>query len=226
MAGLVLPGDVISYSVAITNVAETSLEQVVLDNPLPAGVVYVAPRRQNRVWATPGEGGWLRSEDGRVDLRAPAGAVAGRTELRYVAQASQGLPPHILVAFDLDAVDEQGQPVTQFGRPVTLSAFFDPRQLSPGALDRLSLFHLNKESGEWDVVPSQIDPRWRRVVAQIDQLAAPAQVVAGATDSNGQQMASDDGSETYGLGQSADAWRKSSRPLLSAGSGAATAWRG
>jgi len=42
------------------------------------------------------------------------------------------------------------------------------------------------------------------LVAQIDQLAAPAQVVAGATDSNGQQMASDDGSETYGLGQSAD----------------------
>ena len=140
----VLPGDVITYSVAITNVAETSLEQVVLDNPLPAGVVYVAqsgvgfsysardgrltwslralapgeaarggfqlratglsigalivntvsassastplvtasavvevaPPRQSRVWATPGEGGWLRSEDGRVDLRAPAGAVA------------------------------------------------------------------------------------------------------------------------------------------------------
>ncbi|MEI2689427.1 MAG: hypothetical protein V9H69_06840 [Anaerolineae bacterium] len=38
----VLPGDVISFSVAITNVAATALERVVLDNPLPAGVVYVA----------------------------------------------------------------------------------------------------------------------------------------------------------------------------------------
>jgi uncharacterized repeat protein (TIGR01451 family) len=268
----VLPGDVISYSVAITNVGETSLVGVMLDNPLPTGVVYVAqsavgfsysprerrltwslsalapgaaargrfqlratglaigalitntvsassanapvvtasaavevaPPRQNRVWATPGEGGWLRSEDRRVDLRAPAGAAPRRMELRYAAESGPWLPEHLLYAFRLEARDEAGQPVTQFGRPVTLSAFFDPRQLPPSGLDRLALFHLNEESGEWEVVPSQIDRRWRRVVAQIDQLAAPAEVVAGAAAPNGHQMASDDGSETYALGQTAD----------------------
>ncbi len=235
----VLPGDVITYSVAITNVADVPLTSVVLSDTLPAGVVYVAqsavgfsyslrdnrltwalgalapgqaargrfqlratvlgigtlitntvsaasanapavtasavvevaPPRQNRVWATPGEGGWLRSEDRRVELRAPAGAVAQRTELRYAAESALPLPEHLLYAFRLEASDEAGQPVTQFGRPVTLSAFFDPRDLPPGALDRLALFHLNEDSGEWELVPSQIDLRWRRVVGRIEHFS-------------------------------------------------------
>ncbi len=269
----VLPGGVITYSVAITNAAETPLERVVLDNPLPSGVVYVAqsalgftysprdkrltwalgalapgqaargrfqlratglgigelitntvsatsvdtpvvtasavvevaPPRQNRVWATPGAGGWLRSEDRRVDLRAPGGAVARRTELRYAAESGLALPEHLLYAFRLEARDEAGQPVTQFAAPLTLSAFFDVRELPPGGLDRLALFHLNQESGQWEAVPSQIDQRWRRVVAQIEQLAAPPQAAEGGADQGSQRAVSDDDAEeAYALGLSAD----------------------
>ena len=236
----VTPGEVITYSVAITNVADTLLQSVALSDTLPAGLVYVAqsavgfdyslrdnrltwavpqmapgqalrggfqarvtglalgelitntvsatstatpvvmasalvevaPPRQNRVWATPGEGGWLRSEDRRVDLRVPRGAVGVRTELRYGAQAGlPELPPHIFFAFALDAVDEQGQAVHEFAAPLTLSAFFDPRQVPPGDLARLALFYFDEASGEWRVLPSRVDRHWRRVTAQVDHFS-------------------------------------------------------
>ncbi|MCX7853452.1 MAG: DUF11 domain-containing protein, partial [Caldilineales bacterium] len=235
----VLPGEVITYSVAITNVAEVPLERVVLDSSLPAGVVYVAqsgvgfgyspperrlswaigrlepgqglgggfqlratglgigtlitttvsagsangpvatasavvevaPPRQNRVWATPEEGGWLRSEDGRVDLRVPAGAVPRRTELRYAFADDLKLPEHLFYAFRLEAGDETGQAVTQFRRPLVLSAFFDRRRLPPEALERLGLFHLNEASGEWEALAGQVDVRWQRVVALVEHFS-------------------------------------------------------
>lgn len=48
----------------------------------------------NEVWLTPGEGGMLVSDDGRVEVEVPPGAVTRRTLLRYVAQPSVGeLPP-------------------------------------------------------------------------------------------------------------------------------------
>ncbi len=234
------PGEVITYSVAITNVADTLLQSVALSDTLPAGLVYVAqsavgftyspqdrrlvwtierlepgqglrggfqtrvtalalgelitntvsatstatpvvmasalvevaPPRQNRVWATPGEGGWLRSEDRRVDLRVPRGAVGVRTELRYGAQTGlPELPPHIFFAFALDAVDEQGQAVHEFAAPLTLSAFFDPRQVPPGMLAQLSLFYFNEASGEWEAMPSRVDRHWRRVVASVEHFS-------------------------------------------------------
>ncbi len=274
----VLPGDVITYSVAITNGADVPLTSVVLSDTLPTGVVYVAqsavgfsysprdkrltwaieqiepgqglhggfqlratglgigelitntvsaasadtpvvtasavvevaPPRQNRVWATPGEGGWLRSEDERVDLRAPAGAVPQRTELRYAAENGLPLPEHLLYAFRLEASDEAGQPVTQFAAPLALSAFFDLRQLPPGGLDRLALFHLNEDSGEWELVPSQIDQHWRRVVARIDQLAAPVRVSGDAADQSSQWAASGvDGEAIYAMGLAAEALEES-----------------
>ncbi|MFZ2360089.1 MAG: DUF11 domain-containing protein, partial [Anaerolineae bacterium] len=56
----VLPGGVITYSVAITNMADAALLNVMLSDPLPAGMVYVAqsalgfsysPRDKRLTWA-------------------------------------------------------------------------------------------------------------------------------------------------------------------------------
>ena len=65
----VLPGGVITYSVAISNVADAALLNVMLSDPLPAGMVYVAqsalgfsysPRDKRLTWAIeriePGQG--------------------------------------------------------------------------------------------------------------------------------------------------------------------------
>ncbi len=271
----VTPGGVITYSVAISNVADAPLLRVVLSDPLPAGVVYVAesavgfsysprdgrltwaidqiepgeglrggfqlratglgigalitntvsassanaplvtasamvevaPPRQDRVWATPGQGGWLRSEDGRVDLRAPAGAVQGRTELRYSLETNLELPEHLFYAFSLQARDSSGQAVTQFGRPMALSAFFDPRQLPPGALERLALFYLDKNSGDWHEMSSTIDPNWRRVVTAIDRLEPMAQSdaeVTGEAMDGSLSFTDDEAKTTYAFGTKAD----------------------
>jgi RHS repeat-associated protein/uncharacterized repeat protein (TIGR01451 family) len=245
----VLPGEVISYSVAITNAADAPLERVVLDNPLPAGVVYVAqsavgfsysprerrltwslsalapgeaargrfqlratglaigalvtntvsassanapvvtasaavevaPPRQNRVWATPGEGGWLRSEDRRVDLRAPAGAVQGRTELRYAAQAGQGLPPQILVAFDLDAVDEQGQAVYQFSAPLRIGVPLRALGLTAPQAAGHTLATFDLASQRWVALATTIDPVRQQLLAAVDHFSTFGVMAGEAT---------------------------------------------
>ncbi len=246
---LVLPGGVITYSVAISNVADAALLSVVLSDTLPAGVVYVAesalgfsysprdgrltwsidqiepgqglrggfqlratglalgqlvantvsaasanapvvtasavvevaPPRQNRVWATPGQGGWLRSEDGRVDLRAPAGAVRGRTELRYTAQASQGLPPHILVAFDLAAADEQGQAVSQFAAPLRIGVPLRAIGLTAIQAAGYSLATYDETNQSWTSLVTAIDPVRQQLLAAVDHFSTFG-VMAGEFD--------------------------------------------
>ncbi len=236
----VLPGGMITYSVAISNVAAAPLLSVVLSDTLPAGVMYVAesavgfsysprdkrltwtleriapgeavrggfqlratglaigelvansvsassanaivvtatalvevaPPRQNRVWAMPGEGGWLRSEDGRVDLRAPAGAVRGRTELRYTAQASQtNLPPNILVAFDLAAADEQGQAVSQFAAPLRIGIPLRAIGLTAIQAAGHSLATFDETSQRWTALVTEIDPIRRQLLATVDHFS-------------------------------------------------------
>ncbi|MCB0250620.1 MAG: DUF11 domain-containing protein [Anaerolineae bacterium] len=234
-------GEIVTYSVAISNVATTPLTGVVLSSTPPAGMVFVpnsaagfvwsprdgrltwnagdiqpgnglaggfqlratgltigavvtntvtaaspalaqvvssiavidvGPPASNSIWATPQEGGWLRAEDRRMDIRLPRQAVAQRTRINYARSADlPPLPDNILYAFRLEAVDENGTPVSRFNRPLTLSAFFDPRPLPPGAWQQLSLFHLNEGSGEWETVPGTVDLARRRVVASVDHFS-------------------------------------------------------
>ena len=134
--------------------------------------IEVGPPASNSVWVTPAEGGWLRAQDRRVDLRLPREAVPRRTRIDYARPADlPPLPANIFYAFNLEAVDESGTSVSHFERPLTLSAFFDPRGLPSGDIDRLSLFYLNEESGEWEVVPSRVELARRRVVASVDHFS-------------------------------------------------------
>ncbi|HRI57845.1 MAG TPA: hypothetical protein PK170_12215, partial [Anaerolineae bacterium] len=95
----IVPGGVITYSVAITNVAGAPLARVALDSPLPTGVVYVAqsgvgfsysPRDQRLSWAIeriePGRG--LR---GSFQLRA-IGLGIGQIITNTVSAASADAP--------------------------------------------------------------------------------------------------------------------------------------
>ncbi|MEI2689426.1 MAG: carbohydrate-binding domain-containing protein [Anaerolineae bacterium] len=136
-----------------------------------SSVVEVAPPRQSRVWATPGEGGWLRSEDGRVDLRAPAGAVARRTELRYVALAGQGLPPNVLIAFDLDAVDEQGQAVHQFDAPLRIGVPLRSIGLTALQAAGHTLATFDPGSQRWMALATTIDPVRQQLLTTVDHFS-------------------------------------------------------
>jgi RHS repeat-associated protein/uncharacterized repeat protein (TIGR01451 family) len=235
----VLPGGVITYSVAITNVAEVPLTRVVLSDTLPAGVVYVAqsavgfsysprdqrltwaidqiepgqglhggfqlratglgigelitntvsaasanaavvtasavvevaPPRQNRVWATPGEGGWLRSEDGRVDLRVSPGAVDRSTEFSYEAGHSVPQPlPGLVVAFELQAYDQTGQPVTRFDRAVRLSIFHRANEFVGASSGQRAVFYFDETAGAWVRLSNSVDFTQRRLWVDIDHL--------------------------------------------------------
>lgn len=79
----------------------------------------------DEVWLTPGEGGVLASDDGRIVVEAPPGAVTQRTLLRYVAQPPVGeLPPWLMLPFGLEAQDEQGASVLHFATLVSLTYHF------------------------------------------------------------------------------------------------------
>lgn len=233
----VLPGDVITYSVAITNVADGALLNVVLSDPLPAGMVYVAqsasgfsysardkrltwtlqriapgqavrggfqlratglaigelvvntvsavsanapvvtasavvevaPPRQNQVWTTPAEGGWLRSEDGRVDLRVPPGAMMRRTELIYTAQPTLPTEPAgMIFALGLNARDEVGQVVGSFQRPVRLRIWNARMPRSSRVQGDVSLVYFDDASQVWLPLETETTGLAEGVAADID----------------------------------------------------------
>lgn len=103
----------LAIGAAVTNTVTVSSPD------LPAAVTAavaldVVPPRANETWATPEQGGILRSTDDRVLLRVPPGAVRGRTRLAYAPQATVPAPLKSLrFAFILKAEDEVGQPVRQ-----------------------------------------------------------------------------------------------------------------
>ncbi|MEI2689186.1 MAG: hypothetical protein V9H69_05490 [Anaerolineae bacterium] len=86
---------------------------------LGSAVAEITPPAADRVRVTPGEGGWLRSTDGRVEVKAPAGAVAVPLLFSY-RPAEGALPPGPRFAFQLNAEGEGGNPVERFQQPVTL----------------------------------------------------------------------------------------------------------
>ncbi len=218
----VLPGGVIAYSVAITNMAEAPLTSVVLSDTLPAGVVYVAqsgvgfsysprdqrltwaieriepgeglhggfqlratglgmgqlitntvsavsaatpvvtasavvevaPPRQNRVIATPAEGAWLRSEDGRVDLRVPPQAVTTDVAVQYQPQPATG---GLLAVFGVDIGPERRSSANavQLQQPARLLVNPEARAGETGALQ---LLLWDETSGDWLWQDTSIDP--------------------------------------------------------------------
>ena len=247
----VTPGEVITYSVAINNVAAAPLSGVVLSSTLPTGVVFVpnsasgfvysprdrrltwdiarlqprqgllggfqlratglalgelitatvgaasaltplvtattvvevAPPARNQEWATPGEGAWLRSEDRRVDLRVSPGAVERATQFSYVAQSTLPRPlPGLVLAFKLQATDDNGQPVRTFGRPVRLSVFYRAHELPGTSSGEKGLFYYDERSEQWVRLPNAVDDLQRRLWMHIDHFTLFAVAKVDVTD--------------------------------------------
>ncbi len=136
-----------------------------------SAVVEVAPPRQNRVWATPGQGGWLRSEDGRVDLRVQPGAVDRSVDFSYAASSSAPKPlPGLVAAFELEAYDQAGQPVTRFGRAVRLSIFHRADEFVGASSGQRAMFYYDEAAEAWVRLPNSVDFRQRRLWVDIDHL--------------------------------------------------------
>ena len=96
-----LPGDDV--------VLDASVSGDGLEKPrVASATVHLVGEAGDTAWITPEEGGWMRSKDGRVELRFPAGAVKERTQVVMEAvPLDKGTPEHLFYLFRLDAVNEQ-----------------------------------------------------------------------------------------------------------------------
>ncbi|MCW5860401.1 MAG: DUF11 domain-containing protein, partial [Caldilineales bacterium] len=142
-------------------------------------VVEVAPPKGNRAAVAAGQGGWLRSEDGRVQVHLPPGAVNRQVEISY-AEADMTLPDFLRHAFVLTAKDGNGEEVTDFGQPVEVVYRYTAQELVERDLNAASLYHWDEARGEWEVVPSTLEVGRGRLRAQLQHFSIYAE--GGAED--------------------------------------------
>ncbi|HIC88033.1 MAG TPA: DUF11 domain-containing protein, partial [Anaerolineae bacterium] len=239
------PGQVVTYTVMITNVAAFPLKDLILSDSLPTGLLYVPdsargftysarenrliwrvselrsgkgrlgrfqvrlqplavgtqlhnrvsadgpflpnsvsavtavtilPPAHNEAWVTPAQGGWLRSEDGRIEIHIPPGAVPIRTHFIYAPLPDRALPigagsdlqpGSLRFAFSLEAKDEEGRQVQMFEEPLALTYFYTPEARRSGVLVAPSLFYLDEETQTWRDVESVLDRSKGRLYAKL-----------------------------------------------------------
>ncbi len=106
--------------------------------------VAVAPPAADEVGVTAAAGGWLRSTDGRLELRVPPGAVTHAARVRYCAAsrsaaewtcgrptpAQGGLLAVFAVEVRGDDPAERGE--ARFGQPAELRVRIQPAETAPG----------------------------------------------------------------------------------------------
>jgi len=148
----------------VTNTVTASAAGVT--GPISASAaVEVVSLRNNEAWATPEQGGLLRSTDDRVLLRVPAGAVRGRTRFTYAPVTdAPNPPPGLRFAFRLEAQDEQGQAVREFPAALVLTVAYrlPPDTPWPG------LFYYNATTGAWPAVANHYERQRGQLAAHLD----------------------------------------------------------
>lgn len=122
-------------------------------------------------------GGLLHSDDGRLSVSLPQGAVSGPVNLFYTDQVDPNLllPANLadLFRFSLDAVDPSGSAVTTFNAPLTLEVSYQDSDLAQtgGSEDSLALAVFDERLERWVLLPSTLDPANNRVTAQVEHLS-------------------------------------------------------
>jgi RHS repeat-associated protein len=118
-------------------------------------------------WATPADGGLLRSPDDRVLLAIPAGAVSERTRFTYAPLADlAGLPPNTRLAFTLEASPAN----SPFAPPAVLKLFYGDG-LVPDGFDEstVRLLRLDPIARLAEPVDATLDPDRRVLTAPLDR---------------------------------------------------------
>jgi hypothetical protein len=107
------------------------------------------------------DGGTFTSEDGDIDLVFPSGAVTDTVTITYTEQTtpSQETGNYFFagISFRIEASDSNGNPVTTFNKPFTLTIHYDPSQLPAGLdEDSLNLAYWDEEGQQWiQMLPCQ-----------------------------------------------------------------------
>jgi DNA-binding response OmpR family regulator len=119
---------------------------------------------------TPLEGGRVMTQDGRVRVDLPAGAVSETMALdaQRVAEDEPVLPATLRLKMgktiaDLTFTDRTGAPVegVELDKPAKISIKYTEADLEDGFPDELKIKRLNHETGRWVGMTTDIDPRSR-----------------------------------------------------------------
>jgi len=110
---------------------------------------------------TPEQGGNIQDENGRIKVDFPAGAVDQPTTLilsDIVVGGGAGGGPHVR-RFTLEAVDENGETVDQFGAAYNMQLPYTDEELQQAGLqeETLRCQWLDETTGEWKPVQSSVD---------------------------------------------------------------------
>jgi uncharacterized repeat protein (TIGR01451 family) len=159
-------------------------------------VISVVPPAAERIAATAAEGGWLRAADGRLEVKAPPGAIKEHTTIAYGPLAADGtLPDFIRFAFTLAATDETGRPTPRAQAPLALIYPYAEHASGRGQAIGLAFYRLNETTGAWNKLPTSVDAIHRTLNAATDDFGVFA-IGAATTSSSDYQF--DPGSRIKG----------------------------
>lgn len=174
-AGMIITGSFQARAQGLM-LGATVTNAVIASSPALVGVVtadtaldIVSPRN-NEAWATPGEGGQLRSADDRLLLRVPPGAVTRRTHFTYAAQDTLPLPlTGLRYAFTVEAQGEGGQTQHEFAAALELTLAYRPGEFLAGG-GAPALYTFDETAGRWAALPTAVDRARRQLRVAVPHL--------------------------------------------------------
>ncbi|TAK34658.1 MAG: hypothetical protein EPO21_08975, partial [Chloroflexota bacterium] len=119
----------------------------------------------------PALGGQLVSRDGRLRLDFVPGTVAGKLRITYRlihSPQERARTDAEVVRFELLALDQTGDFVTRFQRPLTVTVSYTDGDISGLEPASLRLRYFDEVTSEWITTPSAQDLMRRQVIAQVD----------------------------------------------------------
>ena len=160
---------------ALTMVAGDSKFQAVT-------MVTVATPRGDKVRMTPETGGWLRSGDGRVELKMPVGAVTENVDIVYKANVEDVKPREGMRApFSLNAVTERGKEVHVFDAPLTLYYYYTSEEMKSLDFSSRTFFVYDENSKAWELVPSFLNMEKGRLETELHHFSTYTEGSTGET---------------------------------------------
>lgn len=120
-------------------------------------------------------GGTVELEDGSAAVELPANAVPEdvTVTLAPVTEVTQPTTGMVMIAgkvFEITAETEDGELVTQFSEPITLTFKLTQEELEEAGvdLDDLKVFYWDEKAGAWIALPTRVDPETGTVTAVTD----------------------------------------------------------
>ncbi len=147
-------------------------------NPTPTLTPTATPTRGPASVVIGSAGGTLDAPDNSARVEVPPEALDRKAQFDYMP-TTPVVPPEYQDAgnaFDLSASDQQGTPVTQFSKPITLTLRIADDL--GGDYNGLGLFYTGAGSESWEEMASEIDLPGRTLTSATDHLTQ----FAGETD--------------------------------------------